>query len=129
MLTQQSLTLSSKHAHFNMLKKKRKKSLRKTLWKKVKLLKMSNFTVFHNVFYANCILKSFNSHTSIVVCSFLEFGTVSKLCNREWVYILKSSAYSFSSILDTILYSKTNHEAFYKVMTISGLIILRAEPT
>ena len=27
-------------------------SFRKTLWKKVKLLKMSNFTFFHNVFYA-----------------------------------------------------------------------------
>ena len=58
---------------------------RKTLWKKVKLLKMSNFTFFHNVFYAICILKSFNSHISVVLCSSFEFRTVSKWCNGEWV--------------------------------------------
>ena len=33
------------------------KTFRKTLWKKVKLLKMSNFTFFHNVFYTTCILQ------------------------------------------------------------------------
>ena len=49
------------------------------------MLKMSNFTFFHNVFYAICILKSFNSHISVVVCSFFEFRTVSKWCIREWV--------------------------------------------
>ena len=51
----------------------------------MKSLKISNFTFFHNVFYAICILKSFNSHISFVVCSFFEFGTVSKWCRREWV--------------------------------------------
>ena len=53
----------------------------------MKLLKMSNFTFFHNVFYAICILKSFNrsSYISVVVCSFFEFGTVLKWCIREWV--------------------------------------------
>ena len=61
------------------------KSCRKTLWKEVKLLKMSNFTSFHNVFYAIYILKSFNSHISDVVCSFFEFVTVSKWCIREMV--------------------------------------------
>ena len=55
------------------------------MWKKVKFLKLSNFTFFHNVFYAICILKSFNSHISVIVCSFFEFGTVSKWCVREWV--------------------------------------------
>ena len=75
-------TLSSIYTHFNKLKEK---SYRKTLWEKVKLLKMSNFTFFHNVFYAICILKSFNSHMSDVVCSFFEFGTASKWCIREWV--------------------------------------------
>ena len=40
----------------------------------MKLLKMSNFIFFHDVFYANCILKSFNSHVLIVVCSFLNLG-------------------------------------------------------
>ena len=52
--------------------------------KKVKLLRMSNFTFFHNVFYAICILKSFNRHISFVICSFFEYGTVSKWCHREW---------------------------------------------
>ena len=46
---------------------------------------MSYFTFFHNIFYAICILKSFNSHISVVICSFFEFGTVSKWCIREWV--------------------------------------------
>ena len=45
---------------------------------------MSNFTFFHNVFYAICILKSLNSHISVVICSFFEFRTVSKWCIREW---------------------------------------------
>ena len=35
-----------------------KKPFRKMLWRKDKSLKMSNFTFFHNVFYAICILKS-----------------------------------------------------------------------
>ena len=46
---------------------------------------MSNFTFFYNVFYALCILKSLNSHISVVVCNFFEFGTVPKWCIREWV--------------------------------------------
>ena len=45
-------------------------SFRNTLWKKVKLLKMSNFTFFHNVFFALYILKYFNSHISVLVCSY-----------------------------------------------------------
>ena len=56
----------------------------KTLCKKVKLLNMSNFTFLHNVFYVISILKSFISHISVVVCSFFEFGMVSKWCSREW---------------------------------------------
>ena len=43
--------------------------------KKVKLLKVSNFIFFYNVFYAICILKFFNSQISFVVCSSFEFGT------------------------------------------------------
>ena len=77
-----SLTLSSLYTNFNSLNKK---SFRKTLWEKVKLLKLSNFTFFHNVFYAICILKSFNSHISGIACSFFEFETVSEWCIREWV--------------------------------------------
>ena len=53
--------------------------------KKVKLLKMSNFNFFNNVFYAICIFKSFNSHISVVVCSFFDFGTVLEWCIRERV--------------------------------------------
>ena len=54
-----ALTLSSiyLYTHFNTLEEK---SFRKTLRKKVKLLKMSNFTFSYNVFYAICILNSFN---------------------------------------------------------------------
>ena len=43
---------------------------------------LSNFTFFHDVC---CTLKSFDSHISVVVCSFFEFGTSSKWCIREWV--------------------------------------------
>ena len=50
---------------------------------------MSNFTFFHNIFYAICILKSFSSHISVVICSFFEFGTVSKWFTREWVKTLQ----------------------------------------
>ena len=48
-----NLTLFSVYNHFNTLKKK---PLGKHRVKKVKLLKMSNFTFFHNVFCAFCIL-------------------------------------------------------------------------
>ena len=62
------------------------KRFRKTLWKKVKLFKTSNFTFFRNGLYAICILKSFNSHIVIVVvCCFFEFGTASKWNIRELV--------------------------------------------
>ena len=53
--------------------------------KKAKLLKMSNFTYFHYVFNAICILKSLNSHILIVVSSFFGFGKISELCIGEWV--------------------------------------------
>ena len=65
------LTLSSIYSHFNKLKKK---SFRKTLWKKVKLLKMSNFNFFHNVFYAICILKSFNAIFQLLFAGSLNLG-------------------------------------------------------
>ena len=46
---------------------------------------MSNFTFFRTVFHAICILKFFNSQISVVICSFFEYGIVSKMCIREWV--------------------------------------------
>ena len=54
---------------------------------------MSNFTLFHNVFYAICFLKSFNSHIPVVVCSFFKSGTISKWCRpiREWVKSINNS--------------------------------------
>ena len=67
------------YSHFNTLKK----ALGKHCEKKLKLLKMSNFIFFRNVFYAICILASFKSNISVVVCSFFEFGTISKWCIRE----------------------------------------------
>ena len=33
------------------------------------IAQISNFSFFHNVFYGICILKSFNSHISVVVHS------------------------------------------------------------
>ena len=39
---------------------------------------------FHNVLYAICILKSFNSHISVVVGGFFQFRMDSKWCIREW---------------------------------------------
>ena len=52
---------------------------------KGEIVQMSDFTFFHNVFNAICILKSFNGHILVVAWSFFEFGMVSKWCIREWV--------------------------------------------
>ena len=76
------LSLSSIYTHFNTLKEK---ALGKHCGKEVKLLILSNFTFSHTVFYVICVLKSFHSHISVVVCSFFAFGPVSKWCIREWV--------------------------------------------
>ena len=79
--------------HFNPSKKKK---FRKTLWKKVKLLKI--FTFIHNVFYAICIFKSFNGHISVIVCCSFEFGAVSKWCIREWVKCKAEELFSQANI-------------------------------
>ena len=44
---------------------------------------MSNFTFFHNVFYAICILKFFTSHIS----ASLNFEWSQKWSIREWVQV------------------------------------------
>ena len=55
----------------------------------MKLLKKSNFTFFHSVFYAICLRKSFYIHISVVICRFFEFGMVSKWRTfREWIKVL-----------------------------------------
>ena len=74
--------VSSIYTHFNTSKNN---AFWKTFLKKVKLRILSNFPCLHNVFYAVCILKSFNSNILGVVCSFFEFGRVSKWCIMEWV--------------------------------------------
>ena len=71
--------------HINYFNTLNKQALGKHCGKKVKLLKMSNFTFFHDVFYAICTLKFLISYISFVVCSFFEFGMVPKWCIREWV--------------------------------------------
>ena len=78
------LTLSSIYTHFNTLKGK---SYKKTLWKKVKLLKMSNFTFIHNDFHAICILKSFNIIARFQLSSAASFnlGRSQNGSIREWV--------------------------------------------
>ena len=75
------MLVSSVCTHFNTLKKKN----RKTLLKKGEFTQNDKLNLFHNVFNAICILKSFNSFISVVVCRFFELGTVPKWCVREWV--------------------------------------------
>ena len=103
------LTLSSIYTHFNTFGEK---SYRQT-WTKVKLLKLSNFTFSHNVFYTICILKSFNSNISVVVCSFLKFGTVSKWSIRKWVKRL-TACYCLVKCQAIFLVIKLSF--FYKVL-------------
>ena len=70
------LTLFSIYTHFN------------TLNEQFHLLPQCFPKAFlHNVFHATGILKSFNSHISVVNCSLFEFWTVSKWCTREWVKV------------------------------------------
>ena len=54
---------------------------------KGKIAQKEQFHLFPQCFLGNVYLKSFNRHISIVLCSFFEFGTVSKWCIREWVKI------------------------------------------
>ena len=75
--------LSFIYTHFNTMKKE---ALGKQRGKRCNRSQLSNFTFFLNVFYSICILKSFNSHISVAVCSFFEFGTISKLCIRFTLY-------------------------------------------
>ena len=102
------------------------KSVRKTLWKKVNLLKLSNFTFFHNVFYAICILKSYYRHILVIVCNFFEFGTVPKWCNRELFKdgesLSSSSSYepsSFSLHIGSNIYRLTIAESSIPSSSIS----------
>ena len=87
-----------------------KKGFRKTFWKKVKLLKMSNFTFFHNVFFAICIFKSFNPFPNkpwfLRVCS---TSLLKTLWEKEKLLI--TSNFSFS------------HSVFYPPWKLSAIFI------
>ena len=93
--------------HFNTLKKKVLGKQYQNIVENVKLLKMSNFPFFHNVFYIICTLKSFHSHIPVIVSSFFEFVTVSKSCIRKLVekkaaFKLQCSGNHFIHVLETI---------------------------
>ena len=60
-------------------------------------------------FRAICILESFKSKISVAVCSFFQFGTVSKWCIREWV---KLKHIYFTSIGRQVLTTYTNFSRF-----------------
>ena len=101
------LTFTSIYTHFDTLKKK---SFRKTLWKTVKLLKISNFTFFQDVFYAICILKSYYNYISYMY--FIDFLT---------------SLYTFQTcreeILSTYNNSNTQLNVFFMIDAIIGRIL------
>ena len=77
-----ALAFSSIYTHFKTLKKK---AFGKHCGKS-EIAQNKQFLLFEQCFFFSiCILKPFNSHISVVVCSFFEFGTVSKCWIREWV--------------------------------------------
>ena len=59
------------------------KKLSENIVEKREIAQNEQFHLFPQCFLK--ILKSFYSHISVVVCSFFEFGTVSKWYIREWV--------------------------------------------
>ena len=75
---------------------------------KVKLLKISSFTMFHNVICAICILKSFDSHILVVICSFFNFGMVSQWCIREWVKALSDWKIIVAQMMNIIFKREEN---------------------
>ena len=87
----------------------------------MKLLKASNFTFSQNVFCAICFLKSFNSHIFVVICSFFEFGMVSKWFIREWVkQVFSQIQTNFILILvQTYLFFHRLRNKFLKLILIS----------
>ena len=79
---------------------------------------MSNFTFFHKIFKAIWILKSFNSHISVIVCSFFEFE------NGVLGNALKKS---FNCNLSLILQVPVNGSIVIMIQ-ISGYLDVIAEP-
>ena len=60
-----------------------RKKLLETIVEKGEIAENERFHFVQNVSYAICMLKFLNNHISFVVCSFFEFGTISKWCIRE----------------------------------------------
>ena len=83
----------------------------------MKLLILSNFTFFHNVFYAICI---FNSHISVICCFFV-YGMVSNWCIREWVETELENKYLALSKLKIFADDNINVSYFFdRAENISG---------
>ena len=102
------------YTNFNTLKKK---TLRETLWKKVKLLKMSNFTFFHNVFCTICILKSYNSQFQLSSAASLNVvrsqnGVLGNGLSRQNCVLYK--CFQFGQILKFCHLVKTQKSNAYK---------------
>ena len=63
----------------------RRKKLLENIVEMVKLLKMSNFTFSHNVFYAICILKSVNSTFHLSSAANLNLGRSQNGALGNWL--------------------------------------------
>ena len=63
----------------------KKKKILENIVDEGEIAQKEQFHLFQQCFLHNLILKSFHSHISVVVCSFFEFGMVSKWCIRECV--------------------------------------------
>ena len=68
----------------------KKKKLEENIAQKGEIAQNEQFHLFPQCFLCNLYLKSFTSHISetVVVCSFFEFGTVSKWCTRDRVNLM-----------------------------------------
>ena len=63
----------------------RRKRLQENIVEKGEIAQNEQFHLYPQCFLCNLIIKSFNSHLSVVVCCFFEIGMVSKWCIRERV--------------------------------------------
>ena len=83
--------------NFKFDKNDRKLSKRKKTLGKGEIAHYEQFLLFPQCFQKACFpwaskgvivwewVKSINTHISVVICIFFEFGIVSKWCIREWV--------------------------------------------
>ena len=79
--------------------------LSKNIVEKGEIAQNERFHLFPQCFlYAICILESFNSHISVVICSFFEFEAVSKWCIMELVknFLKATFQLSFTASLNLV---------------------------